>query len=210
VAEELGTARTALYHYFKSKDELLVALITECAAEARQTLVGARGDSPADRLWEAVRRLAAFAIEHPERVRLLDVAAELPPQAERTARKLNRLFFSDLKDLIQAGIDTGDFPSVDAGVAAHAIVGSTRSLVWWFNPAGPRSADYVARQIAESALHGLLGGARREPPPELRAAAAQLKAGMEALTEALQPAGQSGKVTRPDKVHAKRALPTLD
>src|SRR5262249_40362239 len=57
VAEELGTARTALYHYFKSKDELLVALISECAAEARQILAEAGGDSPPERLWEAVRRL---------------------------------------------------------------------------------------------------------------------------------------------------------
>jgi AcrR family transcriptional regulator len=211
VAEELGTARTALYHYFKSKDELLVALVTECASEARQILAEARGDSPSDRLWEAVRRLAAFAIERPERVRLLDVAAELPPAAERTARRLNRLFFSDLERLIQAGIDSGAFRSVDAGVAAHAIVWSTRSLVWWFDPAGPRDADYVARQVADSALHGLLASAWKEPPPAIRAAVTQLKGDIEALADALQPAGRTAKTRRPDKVQATgRFLPSID
>jgi AcrR family transcriptional regulator len=195
VAAELGTARTALYHYFKSKDELLVALITECAAEARQILAEARvparqdagtGDDEAPgRLWEAVRGLAMFAIERPERVLLLDAAAELPPKAERTARRLNRLFFADLERLIQAGIDSGAFRPVDAGVAGHAIVGSTRSLVWWFDPAGPRSADYVASQIADSAVNGVLADGRKGPPPSLGAVAARLKADVDALTDAL-------------------------
>jgi AcrR family transcriptional regulator len=210
VAEELGTARTALYHYFKSKDELLVALITECAAEARQILAEAGGDSPSERLWEAVRRLAAFAIERPERVLLLDAAAELPPAVQRTARRLNRLFFSDLEGLIQAGIDSGAFRSVDAGVAAHAMVGSTRSLVWWFNPAGPRDADYVARQIADSARNGLLAGAWKEPPPAIRAAVTQLQGDVEALVAVLRPAGQARRIRRPDKVQARRPLPTID
>jgi hypothetical protein len=138
------------------------------------------------------------------------VAAELPPAAARTARKLNRLFFSDLTGLIQAGIDAGAFRSVDASVAAHAIVGSTRSLVWWFNPRGPRDADYVARQIAESALNGLLAGAWNDPPPAIRIAVAQLRAGVEALSDALQPGGRSRAIRRPDKVQANRALPTLD
>ena len=191
VAAQLGTARTALYHYFKSKDELLVALITECAADARQILTdaGARssdGDSIPDRLWEVVRRLAIFAIERPERVRLLDAAAELPPEAERTARRLNHRFFADLEELIRTGIDTGVFRSVDAGVAAHAIVGSTRSLVWWFDPAGPRDAEYVARQIADSAASGLLARCWEQPPAAVLAAAAQLKDGVDSLARALE------------------------
>ena len=38
IATALGVTRTALYHYYKSKDELLVALIRECAADARHIL----------------------------------------------------------------------------------------------------------------------------------------------------------------------------
>jgi AcrR family transcriptional regulator len=191
VAAELGTARTALYHYFKSKDELLVALITECAADARQILTEAYArpgdlDSIPDRLWEVVRRLAIFAIERPERVRLLDAAAELPPEAERTARRLNHRFFADLEELVRTGIDTGVFRSVDAGVAAHAIVGSTRSLVWWFDPAGPRDADYVARQIADSAVRGLRARRWEQAPAAVLAAAAQLQDDVDSLARALE------------------------
>jgi TetR/AcrR family transcriptional regulator, cholesterol catabolism regulator len=195
VADELGTARTALYYYYKSKDDLLVALIRECSAEARQILAdagaGSDGDGSADhesfpaRLWEVVRRLTIFTIERPERVRLLDAAAELPPAAERTARKLNHQFFSDLEKLIRGGVDSGAFRRIDTGVAAHAIVGSTRSLAWWFDRRGTRDADYVARQIADSAVSGLLVQSWEQPPASVLAAAAQLKEDVDSLVNSL-------------------------
>jgi AcrR family transcriptional regulator len=193
VAAALGIARTALYHYYKSKDELLVALIRECAADARQILDAHRppdgtdgyGGDVAGRLQEVVRRLVLFTIERPDRVRLLDAAAELEPEAERVARELNRSFFAEFAGLIEDGVDAGVFREVDAGVAAHAIVGSTRSVAWWFDPAGQRTADEVASQIADSAVRGLLTRLWEEPPPEVRAAMAQLRDGVDALTRAL-------------------------
>jgi AcrR family transcriptional regulator len=198
VAAALGVARTALYHYYKSKDELLVALIKECAADARQILDvhrptdgtdgtdGYGGDgSVAGRLHDVVRRLVLFTTERPDRVRLLDAAAELEPEAERVARELNRSFFADFAGLIKDGVDAGVFREVDTGIAAHAIVGSTRSVAWWFDPAGPRTADQVASQIADSAVRGLLARLWEEPPPEVRAAVAQLRDGVDALTRAL-------------------------
>ena len=196
IAAALGVARTALYNYYKSKDELLVALIRECAADARHILDGHRqpaatdgnGDcSAAPRLHEVVRRLVLFTTERPDRVRLLDAAAELEPEAERVARELNRSFFAEFAGLIKDGIDAGVFREVDAGVAAHAIVGSTRSVAWWFDPAGPRSADHVAGQIADSAVRGLLARTWDEPPASVLAAAAQVRDGVDALTRALRP-----------------------
>ena len=199
IATALGVTRTALYHYYKSKDELLVALIRECAADARHILdahrrsAAAAADgygvdgSVAGRLHEVIRRLALFTTERPDRVRLLDAAAELEPEAERVARELNRSFFADFAGLIRDGVDAGVFREVDAGVAAHAIVGSTRSVAWWFDPAGLRTADEVASQIADSAVRGLLARLWGEPPPEVRDAMAQLRDGVDALTRALRP-----------------------
>ena len=120
-------------------------------------------------------------------MRLLDAAAELEPEAEQVARELNRSFFAEFAGLIKEGIDGGVFREVDASVAAHAIVGSTRSVAWWFDPAGPRSADYIAGQIADSAVRGLLARTWDEPPPEVLAAMKQVRDGVDALTRVLRP-----------------------
>ena len=68
IATALGVTRTALYHYYKSKDELLVALIRECAADARHILDAHRRPAATDgygvdgsvagRLHEVIRRRA--------------------------------------------------------------------------------------------------------------------------------------------------------
>ena len=183
IATALGTGRTALYHYYPSKEQLLIALITESAADARQLLgqpdvtdAQTGEGSAVATLREIVRQLALFAIDRPDRVRLLDGSAGLPPEAERVARRLNRLFFTDLAQLIRRGIDAGELRDVDAGVAAHAIVGSTRSLAWWFDPKGPRSAKYVAHQLADSSVRGLLAEPWRDTPPSALAAVADLRA----------------------------------
>ena len=67
IAEEIGVGRTALYHYYASKEELLVAVMTESAQEARQILAGTRdaGLSAAQQLHDAVRNLAAFTLASP-------------------------------------------------------------------------------------------------------------------------------------------------
>jgi AcrR family transcriptional regulator len=161
--------------------------MTECAQEARQNLAGPRdtGLSAAQQLHDAVRDLAAFTLASPERVRLLDTAAGLPPEAEQIARELNRLFFADLRALIQRGIEAGELRPVDEGVAAHAIVGSTRSLAWWFDPAGPRSAAFVADQIADTALRGLFTDSTGRPAPEVAEAVASLQRDVDVLTRSL-------------------------
>src|SRR5436309_1461797 len=83
----------------------------------------------------------------------------------RTDRRVNRAFFAEFEALIRRGIEAVEFRPVDEGVAAHSIVGSTRSLSWWFDPAGPRSAEFVADQIADTALRGLLSSQPHELPP---------------------------------------------
>ena len=185
IADALGIGRTALYHYYANKDELLVALIAECAADGQAVLAAAASiDAPvSQRLREAVRRLAGFALERPERMRLLDTAAGLPLEAERIARSLNRQFFTDLANLVQQGVESGELRAVDPGVAAHTIVGSTRSVAWWFDPKGPRSAEFVADQLAETAVRGLLA----EPSVNTAVldAVASLRDGVDALARAV-------------------------
>src|SRR4051812_10392948 len=78
IASAAGTARTALYHYFDNKEQLVLELVRESAADAREIVASAaarhgEGLSPSQQLWDAVRRLAELSLERPERVRFLYV-----------------------------------------------------------------------------------------------------------------------------------------
>ncbi len=187
IADALGTGRTALYHYYANKDDLFIALMRESAQQAHQVLrewlAFDENRSPAERLREAVRALAIFAMRRPQQVRLLDTVTGIPPHAAAEARRRNRAFFRDLQALIRQGIEAGELRTVDEGVAAHTIVGSTRSLAWWFEADGPRSPEFIAAQLADTSVAGLAADGQASVDPRIRGALSTIQSGLDALQE---------------------------
>ncbi|WP_165818608.1 TetR/AcrR family transcriptional regulator [Frankia canadensis] len=160
IADALGTSRTALYHYYPSKDDLLADLVRDIADEAtavlRAAVDRAQPADPAARLHFAVRALVHLSVDNPGRARLLDlVARDLPQPASQELAERNSRFFRGLAELIRTGIDAGVLRRVDEHVAAQTIGGMTRAVAWWYDPAGSRSADEIADQIADTAVAGL-------------------------------------------------------
>jgi hypothetical protein len=70
-------------------------------------------------------------------------------------------------------------------VVAHSVVGSTRSLVWWFDPAGTRSADFVARELADTFVRGLVADRPGTLPAAVVADLAALRSSLDALQRSL-------------------------
>ncbi|WP_322761915.1 TetR/AcrR family transcriptional regulator [Frankia sp. Cr2] len=193
IADALGTSRTALYHYYPGKDELLGALVEELSREAmavlRAVVEWTETADPAEQVRIVVRDLVRLYIDRPPRARLLERALQdLPPAVDQTIRALNREFFRELAALIRGGIEAGVFADLDERVAAHTIAGMTRSVSWWFDPAGPRTADAVADQIAHMAVSSLLvSPAGRAAPAAMRESVTRLRAELDVLERALTP-----------------------
>jgi AcrR family transcriptional regulator len=189
IAEALGTGRTSIYTYYSSKDELILALIKESAAEGRAILAAAQkapSATPTEQLGNVVLRLAEYALARPDRVRLLNMTAGvLPPDAEKLARALNQRFFTELRTIIQAGMDAGDFRAGDAGVAAHTIIGAIRTAPWWFHEGAPMRAAPAGRQITEHLVRGLLTTQADTVSEAAREALATLRADLDHLEQTL-------------------------
>jgi hypothetical protein len=61
-----------------------------------------------------------------------------------------------LRNLIAAGIRTGEFVSGDAALAARAMLGALNWSVQWFSPEGPLSSAEIAEGLAGYLIRGLL------------------------------------------------------
>lgn len=83
VARRAGVSAPAVYRHFEDKDDLLVAVATECADRLAAQMIEAVAAAPADPL-ERFRAtgiaLVRFAVAHPEHYRALSI----PGLAERT------------------------------------------------------------------------------------------------------------------------------
>ena len=173
VAQALQLSRSALYHYFKSKDEILEALVlehTEDAAEQMELKFAARNGSPSDQLRELLVSSISGRMTGGARLRVLDqLAAEMPPEIKQKFDHGRRRVLDLYTKLIQKGIDAGELRPLDARTAAFAILGIASWTSWWYSPTGRKSPEELAAVLVDVAFNGISqhAGAAPANPKEL-------------------------------------------
>ena len=150
LAEQLGLATGALYHYFRGKEQLLIAIcdeLTEPLLEAGRELPA--GEAPDAHLRALVRLWVAHVAEHREhllvftQVRHVVDAGGAEWRGVRAARK-------DFEGLIGAALDACGVD--DPGLRKLALLGMVNHLPQWYRPRGRLSPEQIADGWVELAL----------------------------------------------------------
>jgi AcrR family transcriptional regulator len=166
IAESLGVTRTAVYYYFKNKDEILTALVEEVTLRARResSRVAAEADAdPKVRLRALVHQHAMLILKHHNEFRVIDrTERQLPERAYRANEEAKRAVLDNFTAAIEAGVQTGVFRVVDAKVAAFTMIGMCSWPAFWYKPDGAKSAEEIADEIAELAVHSVMRPAKRQ------------------------------------------------
>ncbi len=141
IADLAGIARTTLYDYFESKDELLVAIVEERVPRRLQELVdGIAERDPVARLEAIFHRSYALAVEHLNiTLVFFRVGRELPLDLrDRLWESLNPIT-KDLFRTCRRGIETGRIwpgePYHVGRVVADLLVGGIDELTQAADPA---------------------------------------------------------------------------
>jgi AcrR family transcriptional regulator len=168
IAAAVGMWKGSLYHYIDSKEELLLAVVSE----------------PADQLLDDLRQVADMDLPPAEKVRLVTQAhgrvldttfvyasvylqevAGRKRSEQWTAR--DREYVNLITGIMQQGIDRGDFSGqLDARTATFALVGALNWVTRWYRPDGPLTAGKIAEQICNTFLNGMI--TRSAPRPATR------------------------------------------
>lgn len=158
IAKELEISRSALYYYYKNKEEILVSL-TEgltLAAEKLASQVVETGKAPEEALREMVFQHAKLILNGTVQFRVVDQAlGSLPEKQRKIAETARRVVLQRFTEVIQRGIDEGRFRLVNATVAAFSMIGMCNWTAWWFRSSGARSPDEIAQMLADFSLHAL-------------------------------------------------------
>lgn len=156
IASEVGLGRSAVYHYFSSKDEILAAIIDSEANKPvnRMRLLAREPDkTPTERLRNVVTDGVVRRLSSGSRfVRLARLEAQIPPDLRADYNKSRRAIFDEYVQLIDEGIAAREFRAVDSHIAAFGIIGMGTWTSRWFNPKGRMTSAEVAAVIADLAL----------------------------------------------------------
>ena len=163
IGEELGMNKASLYHYVKSKDDLLARVIYRASQRLRQLAEGI-GDDTDDALTALLRLVETHCntlLDHPNEFGTVIIqrrymsADTLPDIADR-----ERTYFNAVKDLIDRGIESGVFRRSDPGVTAQILLDAMNGILRWYSPAGRLTRDKSIAEVVAFARQAL-GAERR-------------------------------------------------
>lgn len=170
IAAEVNLTAASLYHHFRNKDALLLAVLEAGLNHVIDQLepIVASDQAPADKLRAMIQvhvisltsNMAVGAAMVFEMRWLLTLDAEngtASLKARRDAFFDQRDYFERLyRQVIQAGIDQGDFLAVDVPVFTRTMLGAHNWVAVWFRENGRLTGAQIADQMADTFLRALV------------------------------------------------------
>ena len=158
VAERLNITKPALYHYFRSKEEILLecyrlgtGLIEEILNE-----IAAHCGTGLEKVEAFIYSYAnVMTVNFGRCVMRLD-QGDLSDDALGEVRSYKRKIDRRLRSFIQEGIGDGSITPCDPKIAAFSIAGALNWICMWYEPDGALSAEEIATQFARTLTQGLV------------------------------------------------------
>lgn len=181
IAKALGLGRSAVYHYFRNKEEILAALVEAEAltpSHQLQDLMEVPGLTSSERLRRAVTDGIVRRLSSGSRFILLSrLETQIPEELGPLYNQGRRHIFDFYAKVIADGVATGEFRNIDAKVAAFAVIGMANWTSRWYSPTGALTPHEIGEIIADLAVQGLMSrhGAASVPAATVRRMISELR-----------------------------------
>ncbi|WP_353826492.1 TetR/AcrR family transcriptional regulator [Agromyces sp. SYSU T0242] len=157
LADRLGLSKSAIYHHFASKDEILERALDQALGSLEGVLdePGAAQGSAADRLDHVLRGAVRVLVDQLPYVTLL-LRVRGNTDVERRALARRRAFDKRITALVAEAQAEGTLRSdIDVRVVERLLFGMINSIVEWYRPGGREDAARLADDVVAVALDGL-------------------------------------------------------
>jgi len=171
IADELGCTKGRIYHYFRSKGDVFMAIHHRAMTWALDAVAPAaeRGDlSAAERLRLIVKGHVTHMVEHSSYMSPAEFVNEINLAREGRSKDasvdeifgMRRRFEAYFEQVIADGITSGEFRKCDAKLTAKAILGATNWMSVWFQVGSsadtPKRRAAIAEEFSAFAVAGML------------------------------------------------------
>lgn len=158
IAAAAGVRAAAIYHWYPSKEALLVGLQDDFMERLTERVEAGihHHDRPALRLAAAVREHVVYHGEHTREAFVTDSEIRALAEGPRRALVAKRDAYQErFGEMVRDGIRDGSLRTSDARVATYAILLQCTGVALWFDPEGPLGLEQVAELHVELVLGSL-------------------------------------------------------
>lgn len=154
IADELKIAKPTLYHYFRSKDEILL--------EIQQAAIAQMLDAQIDGTASGREQIRAFFHRYVEMIvddfgTCLIMTGVLPllPENRMLVRKGSKNIELILRNMLKRGMEDGSIAPCDPAMEAKFVFGALNWIPYWYRSEGPLDVEALANRASEFVMRGL-------------------------------------------------------
>lgn len=151
VAKRSGIATGTIYRHFPSKAELVAEVFRHATEHELQAVTAATlaDGSPQQRLVRAIKTFALRALQAPRLAYAL-IAEPVDPLVEKERLSYRFAYAQAFEDLINEGMDQGDFVPQNASITSAALVGMLAEAL--VGPLAPEAMSYEEQLTERESL----------------------------------------------------------
>jgi len=156
VADACGMHKASVYHYYRSKEQLLFDILTFADKEISSLLAKeeAKDASDLEKVGLFVSAHVGWYLQYPSIARVAFQEWTALSGEELEIQKGRRHRYSHfVRDKVEQCRAQGLIPTTaDAAVMSNFINGAVAAANMWFNPSGPVSAEAIAEEFGKIAI----------------------------------------------------------
>jgi AcrR family transcriptional regulator len=165
ISRETRVSLAGLYHYCKSKEELLFLIQDNCFGRVlerlRERLREAAG--PVEKLRLVIENHLSFFAANMAEMKVLSheadsLAGELHAHVSNKKQQYTQLVRRILSEVQQAQAEREAAPKLDLTVATYALFGMMNWIYNWYDPRGKLSVNDLVENLTRLFLSGFLAG----------------------------------------------------
>lgn len=156
IASRLKLSKASLYHYVRSKEEVLYLIQLEALEEILEEIRAliASDVEPDTKLKQVIERYIRSATRKHIIGALRQQELILPEKWRRKIIAKRDEFDSLCRLVIQEGIATGDFQAVNWKMSYMAMMGALNWIIKWYSPQGDMSVEEICKAMTYFILSG--------------------------------------------------------
>lgn len=157
VANRLNLTRPALYHYFNSKEQILLSIIEEVITKTNQYLAEIMElNEPSHVKFETmVKNHILLVLNHQIKIGIFfEEQKSLPVHITQKPKQVIDDYYGLATEWFTDGIKHGHFIDINPMIAVQTILGSCNWAYKWYSPTGALSKDKVAALMSNVLIDG--------------------------------------------------------
>lgn len=158
IARAAGIEKPTLYHYFRSRDDIISAIHDEVYVFINDEVEAAVASdrTPPEIIRVIIRIILLSMVEYPGYLEVyFNSHRELPPDAFRAVQAKRNRFEALVHSVVKRGVDEGYMSSPDTQLTTMALFGLCNWSNKWFGPGSEWSVDQVTDHFYKLFMHGV-------------------------------------------------------